>query len=425
MKGDTTSNPRETMPFGLLRFGLHRSHPEPRMFRVPERLRPSYDVVIIGAGGHGLAAAYYLAREHRITNVCVLEKGYLGGGNTGRNTTIVRSNYLTPEGVAFYDQSVKLWQDLAEDFDLNLFYSTRGHFTLAHSDSAMRTMRWRAEVNKHLSVDSEVVDAAAVQKALPMMDLGCGGQSPVLGALYHAPGAIARHDAVAWGYGRGADRRGVEIHQDTEVLGIAVENGRVAGVRTNRGDVSTRKILCAVAGSTPGITEMVGIRTPIYIHPLQAMVSEPLKPWLDPIIVSGSLHVYVSQSARGELVMGASLDPYELHSSRSTLDFAEGLAAHMLDLFPSLSHVRVNRQWAGMADMTPDFAPIMGKTPVEGFYIDSGWGTWGFKATPVCGMTMAHTVARDANHPLIEGFDLARFSEYRMTGEKGAASVGH
>ena len=413
------------MPFGLLRFGLHRSHPEPRMFRVPERLRPSYDVVIIGAGGHGLAAAYYLAREHRITNVCVLEKGYLGGGNTGRNTTIVRSNYLTPEGVAFYDQSVKLWQDLAEDFDLNLFYSTRGHFTLAHSDSAMRTMRWRAEVNKHLSVDSEVVDAAAVQKALPMMDLGCGGQSPVLGALYHAPGAIARHDAVAWGYGRGADRRGVEIHQDTEVLGIAVENGRVAGVRTNRGDVSTRKILCAVAGSTPGITEMVGIRTPIYIHPLQAMVSEPLKPWLDPIIVSGSLHVYVSQSARGELVMGASLDPYELHSSRSTLDFAEGLAAHMLDLFPSLSHVRVNRQWAGMADMTPDFAPIMGKTPVEGFYIDSGWGTWGFKATPVCGMTMAHTVARDANHPLIEGFDLARFSEYRMTGEKGAASVGH
>ena len=395
------------------------------MFRVPERLRPSYDVVIIGAGGHGLAAAYYLSREHGIANVCVLEKGYLGGGNTGRNTTIVRSNYLTPEGVVFYDKSVKLWQDLAEDFDLNLFYSTRGHFTLAHSDSAMRTARWRAEVNKHLGVDSEVVDASAVQKALPMMDLSCGGQAEVLGALYHAPGAIARHDAVAWGYGRGADRRGVEIYQNTEVLGVTVENGRIAGVRTNRGDVSTRKVLCAVAGSTPRITDMVGIRTPIYIHPLQAMVSEPLKPWLDPIIVSGSLHVYVSQSARGELVMGASLDPYELHSTRSTLDFAEGLAAHMLDLFPSLSHVRVNRQWAGMADMTPDFAPIMGKTPVEGFYIDAGWGTWGFKATPVCGMTMAHTVAKDANHPLIESFDLARFSEYRLTGEKGAASVGH
>ncbi len=413
------------MPLGLLRFGLHRSHPEPRMFRVPERLRPTYDVVIIGAGGHGLAAAYYLAREHGITNVCVLEKGYLGGGNTGRNTAIIRSNYLTPEGVAFYDQSVRLWQDLAEDFDLNLFYSTRGHFTLAHSDASMRTMRWRAEVNKHLGVDSEVVDASGVQKALPMMDLSCGGHAEVLGALYHAPGAIARHDAVAWGYGRGADRRGVEIHQNTEVLGVSVENGRVCGVRTNRGNILTRKVLCAVAGSTPRIADMVGLRTPIYIHPLQAMVSEPLKPWLDPIIVSGSLHVYVSQSARGELVMGASLDPYELHSTRSTLDFAEGLAAHMLDLFPSLSHVRVNRQWAGMADMTPDFAPIMGRTPVEGFYIDAGWGTWGFKATPVCGMTMAHTVATDSNHPLIESFDLARFSGYRLTGEKGAASVGH
>jgi sarcosine oxidase subunit beta len=264
-----------------------------------------------------------------------------------------------------------------------------------------------------------------VQEALPMMDLSCGGHAPVLGALYHRPGAIARHDAVAWGYGRGADRRGVEIHQSTEVTGIRVEKGRVSGVRTTRGDIATRKVLSAVAGSTPRITDMVGLRTPIYIHPLQAMVSEPLKPWLDPIVVSASLHAYVSQSARGELVMGASLDPYELHSTRSTLDFAEGLAAQMLDLFPSLSHVKVNRQWAGMADMTPDFAPIMGKTEVEGFYLDAGWGTWGFKATPVCGKTMAHTLATDADHPLIGGFGLARFAEYRLTGEKGAASVGH
>ncbi|MBM3484984.1 MAG: FAD-dependent oxidoreductase, partial [Alphaproteobacteria bacterium] len=315
------------MPLRLLRFGFAREHPEPRMFRIPERLRATYDVVIIGAGGHGLAAAYYLAREHGITDVCVLEKGYLGGGNTARNTTIIRSNYLTPEGVAFYDRSVRLWQDLAEDFDLNLFYSTRGHFTLAHSDASMRTARWRAEVNKHLGVESEVVDAAEVKKSMPMMDITCGGHAEVLGALYHAPGAIARHDAVAWGYGRGADRRGVEIHQNTEVTGIDVEGWRIARVRTTRGDISTRKVLCAVAGSTPRLTAMVGVRTPIYIHPLQAMVSEPLKPWLDPIIVSGSLHVYVSQSARGELVMGASLDPYELHSTRSTLDFAEGLAA--------------------------------------------------------------------------------------------------
>ena len=395
------------------------------MFRVHEALRPTYDAVIIGAGGHGLAAAYYLAKDHGLRNVAVLERGYIGGGNTGRNTTIIRSNYLTPEGVAFYDESVRLWQDLAADFDLNLFYSTRGHFTLAHSDSAIRTMRWRAEVNKHLGVDSELVGPEDVSKACPQIDLSCGGHAPILGALYHAPGAIARHDAVAWGYGRGADRRGVEIHQKSEVLGIEVENGRVKGVRTNRGHISTPKVLCAVAGSTPRIAEMVGIRTPIYIHPLQAMVTEPMKAWLDPIFVSGSLHIYVSQSARGELVMGASLDPYELHSTRSTLDFAEGLAAYMLDMFPFLSHAKVNRQWAGMADMTPDFAPIMGKTPVQGFYIDSGWGTWGFKATPVCGKTMAYTVANDRDHELIEGFRLSRFAEYELTGEKGAASVGH
>jgi sarcosine oxidase subunit beta len=395
------------------------------MFAVHEALKPTYDAVIIGAGGHGLAAAYYLARDHGLRNVAVLERGYIGGGNTGRNTTIIRSNYLTPEGVAFYDESVRLWQDLAADFDLNLFYSTRGHFTLAHTDSALRTMRWRAEVNKHLGVDSELVGPEDVSKACPHIDLSCGGHAPILGALYHAPGAIARHDAVAWGYGRGADRRGVEIHQKTEVLGIDIEGGRVKGVRTNRGHIATPKVLCAVAGSTPRIAEMVGIRTPIYIHPLQAMVTEPMKPWLDPIFVSGSLHIYVSQSARGELVMGASLDPYELHSTRSTLDFVEDLAAHMLDMFPFLSHAKVNRQWAGMADMTPDFAPIMGKTPVQGFYIDSGWGTWGFKATPVCGKTMAYTMANDRDHELIKGFRLSRFAEYELTGEKGAASVGH
>jgi sarcosine oxidase subunit beta len=399
------------------------------MFTRHDRLKTSYDVVIIGGGGHGLAAAYYLARDHGIRNIAVLEKGYLGGGNTARNTTIIRSNYLTPEGVQFYDESVRLWQDLSQDFDLNLFYSTRGHFTLAHTDAALRTMRWRAEVNKHFGIASEVVDRKAVQDAIPMMDITCAGQAPIVGALYHAPGAIARHDAVAWGYGRGADRRGVELHQNTEVFGIELENGEsgpaVTAVNTNRGKIATRKVLCAVAGATPRLLNMVGLRSPIFVHPLQAMVSEPVKAWLDPIIVSASLHVYVSQSARGELVMGASLDPYELHSTRSTLDFAESLAAHMLDLFPFLADVKVNRQWAGMADMTPDFAPIMGVTPVRGFYLDSGWGTWGFKATPVCGKTMSHTVVRDEAHPLIKAFSFDRFARYALTGEKGAASVGH
>ena len=413
------------MPLRLVKFALSDKYPEPRMFRQRDRLRSSYDAVIIGGGGHGLATAYYLARDYGMNNIAVLEKGYIGGGNTGRNTTIIRSNYLTPEGVKFYDESVRLWQDLAQDFDLNLFYSTRGHFTLAHTDSALRTMRWRAEVNKHFGIDSELVSPDEIQTACPHMDMTCGGHAPILGALYLAPGSIARHDAVAWGYGRGADLKGVEIHQQTEVVGITVEAGRVTGVQTTRGNISTPRVLCAVAGFTPRILEMVKLRSPLYIHPLQAMVSEPMKPWLDPIIVSGSLHVYVSQTARGELVMGASLDPYELHSTRSTLDFAELLAAHMLELFPFLSHVKVVRQWAGMADMTPDFAPIMGKTPIDGFYLDAGWGTWGFKATPVCGKTMAYTIASDRNHDLIKDFSLSRFVNYTLMGEKGAASVGH
>jgi sarcosine oxidase, subunit beta len=417
------------MPYRLLKFALKRKlpglHPEPRWFRSPERLKDGYDVVIIGGGGHGLAAAYYLARDHGIRNVAVLEKGYLGGGNTARNTTIIRSNYLTPEGVKFYDASLKLWAGLSAEFDLNLFYSERGHFTLAHSDADLRTARWRAEVNKHYGVNSEVVDAAFVKRHVPHIDLDCGGHSPILGALYHAPGAIARHDAVAWGYARGADRQGVEIHQNTEVLGIDVRDGAVAGLRTSKGTIATKKILCAVAGSTPRLLQMVGLDSPLVIHPLQAMVSEPLKPWLDPIIVSSSLHAYVSQSARGELVMGASLDPHELHGTRSTLDFAEGLAVHMLDLFPFLSEVKVLRQWAGMADMTPDFSPIMGVTPCEGFFLDAGWGTWGFKATPISGKTMSQTVATGKNHPLITGFTLDRFNDLRLTGEKGAAAVGH
>ena len=375
--------------------------------------------------GHGLAAAYYLAKDHGITNVAVLERGYIGGGNTGRNTTIVRSNYLTPEGVNFYNASVKLFEDLSQDLDLNLFYSTRGHFTLAHTESAMRTMRWRAEVNKHVGVESYVVGPDEISKACPQLDISCSGQAPILGALYHAPGSVARHDAVAWGYARGADQRGVDIFQSTEVTGIDVQGGKVKGVQTNRGYISTNKVLSAVAGFTPRVTKMVDVQTPIVIQPLQACVSEPMKPWLDTILVSGSLHVYVSQSSRGELVMGSSLDPYEVHSTRSSLDFVEGLTTHILDMFPFLSNIKVVRQWAGMADITPDFAPIMGKTPVEGFYLDAGWGTWGFKATPISGKTMAETIANDRPPELIHSFRLSRFEEYELTGEKGAASVGH
>ena len=414
------------MPYRLLRFALQSEYSEPRMFRSPERVQDEYDVVIIGGGGHGLAAAYYLAHEHNITNVAVLEKGYLGGGGTGRNTAIVRSNYLTPEGARFYQSSLELFQDLSRQLDYNLFYSERGHFTLAHSPASLRTQRWRAEVNKQLGIDSEIVDTAFIQQEIPELDITCGGhQAPVYGALYHPPGAIARHDAVAWAYARGADQRGVEIHQQTAVTDIEVQDGKVAGVHTTKGFIKTRKVLSAVAGWTTHITDMVGIRTPLVIHPLQAMVSEPLKPWLDHIVVSASLHLYISQSSRGELVTGASLDPYELISSRSTLEFAEGLGGHMLDLFPCLGDIKVLRQWAGLCDMTPDFSPVMGTTPVGGFYLDAGWGTWGFKATPISGNTMAWTVARDKNHELIEAFRLSRFSDFSLVGEKGAAAVGH
>ena len=418
------------MPFGLLKFGLSKGHPVPRALPAASELRDSYDIVIIGGGGHGLATAYYLARDWGITNVAVLEKGYVGGGNTGRNTAIIRSNYLTPEGVKFYDESVTLYKDLANDFDMNIMYSERGHFTLAHTDSAIRTMRWRAEVNKHLGIESELVMRDELQRMVPQLNYSEDVRYPIMGALYHAPGAIARHDAVAWGYGAGAAQRGVTIHQKTEVTGLEITraNGsprRVTGVHTNRGTIKAGKVIQCVAGMSGEVARMAGFKLPIKTIPLQACVSQPLKPFLDAIVVSGSLHVYVSQSSRGELVMGGSTDPYGVYMTRSTLDFKEGLMMHMLELLPFIGEVKLLRQWAGMTDMTPDFAPIMGETPVDDYYIDAGWGTWGFKATPVVGKRNAEMLATGKVPDLIKPFALQRFHDFQLLGEKGAASVGH
>jgi sarcosine oxidase subunit beta len=413
------------MPFGLLKYGLSRKYPAWRQFPPRPQLKSSYDVVIIGGGGHGLATAYYLSKYHGITDVAVLDKGYLGGGNTARNTAIIRSNYLTPEGVAFYDQALKLYQELSHEFDFNILYSERGHLTLAHTDAAIRTSRWRAEVNKHLGVDSRLVFPDEIAKIEPTLNLSHDVRYPVLGALYHVPGAVARHDAVAWGYGIRAAERGVELHPLTEVTAIEQDGGRVTGVVTDRGRIECGTVIQAVAGMSSVVAKMAGLKLPIRSIPLQACVSQPLKPFLDTIVVSGSLHIYISQSSRGELVMGSTSDPYVLYSTRSSLEFTEGLMAHVLELFPFLGEVKLMRQWAGITDMTPDFAPVMGLTPVDGYYIDAGWGTWGFKATPACGKNMAELVATGKVPEMIAPFELERFYRFRMLGEKGAASVGH
>ena len=382
-------------------------------------------MVIIGAGAHGLAAAYYLANDHGVTDVAVLDKGYLGGGNTGRNTAIIRANYLTPDGVRFYAEALDLWRGLSNEFGFNILYSERGHLTLAHSDSAMRTMRWRAEVNKHLGVDSEVIYPDDIERLAPGIDVSADTRHPILGALHHPPGATARHDAVAWGYAAGASERGVELHVNTEVSDVLQRNGRVTGVVTNRGPIRCRQVLQAVAGSSSLVAAMAGFRLPIHTVPLQACVSLPLKPFLNPIIVSGSLHTYIWQTSRGELVMGGATDPYGLYASRSSLEFKEGLMANTLELFPFLSEVTVLRQWAGICDMTPDFSPVMGETPLRNYYIDAGWGTWGFKATPVCGRRMAETLANGRAPEILRPFRLSRFVDFEQVGEKGAASVGH
>lgn len=413
------------MPLRLLKYGLSSGHSSEPHFRWQAEPKRAYDVVIIGAGGHGLATAYYLASRHGIKNIAVLDKSWLAGGNTARNTTIVRANYLTPEGVAFYKESVELFRTLSVELDINIMYAERGHFTLAHTDAAMRTARWRAEVNKHLGVESEVIDASEVARICPLLNMSDEVHHPIMGALWHPPGAIARHDAVAWGYAKEAMKLGVSVFPKTEVTGLRIEAGKVIGVETSRGFIAAGKVMQAVAGSSSHVAKMAGFKLPIRTIPLQACVSEPVKPILDQIVVSGSLHVYISQSARGEMVMGGATDPYGLYSTRSTLDFKEGLMGPMLELVPFMAKLRILRQWSGMADMTPDFSPVMGLTPVENYYIDSGWGTWGFKATPVCGFRMAECVATGRQPDLLKPFALSRFETFDLVGEKGAASVGH
>jgi sarcosine oxidase subunit beta len=391
----------------------------------PRELRERYDVVIVGGGVHGLACAYYLA-QRGVPDVAVIEKSYLGAGASGRNTAIIRSNYRTPEGVAFYDESVRLYEALSARLGWNVLFSQQGHLTLAHTDSAIVGLRVRAEVNQLCGVRSRVIWPDEIKALVPALDVSDRPRYPVLAALYHPPGGIIRHDAVVWGYAREADRLGVHLHPHTEVTGIDVAGGQVAAVRTSRGDVKTGAVLNATAGFCSTIAKMVGLRLPIVTHPLQAFVTEPLTPFLDKVIVSSNLHVYVNQTDRGELVIGSEIDPYASYSHRATLPFLEATAHHALALFPCVKHVRVLRQWAGICDMTPDYSPIMGEVPgLRGFYLDVGWGTYGFKAGPVAGRRMAELIATGTTPELLRPFSITRFQEDRLVGEKAAAAVSH
>ncbi|SDU30864.1 FAD-dependent oxidoreductase [Halopseudomonas salegens] len=414
------------MPFNLLKYGLSADYPAEVDLPPPVELKPRYDVVIIGAGGHGLAIAYYLARYHGITKVAVLDKGYLGGGNTARNTAVIRSNYLTPEGVRFYSESVRLFKNLANEFDFNIMYSERGQLTLAHTDATVRAFRQRAEVNTHFGGRTEMLDRQQVAELVPTLNMD-PGHLPVLAGLWHKDGATARHDAVAWGYAKQAAKHGVEIHQLTEVQELVIEQGRLTGVKTNRGTVQCGCAVQAVAGHSSRLLDMAGIRAPILSYPLQAMVTQPFKPFLDPLVSSSALHCYVQQTSRGEVVFGGGSDPYPLYHTRSTLELKESLMAAALEMFPFLAQARLMRQWSGTTDMTPDYSPIMGCSPVDNYYLDAGWGTWGFKATPICGQTMAALIASDGKKvpELIQPFALERFSRFQQVNEMGATAASH
>ena len=414
------------MPLGLLKYGLSRIYPaKPNFTPSEKRLARSYDVIVIGAGGHGLAIAYNLARYHGIRNIVVLDKGYLGGGNTARNTAVIRANYLTEEGVSFYRESLRLYSQLSNELGFNIMFEKRGQLTLAHNDTSVRNFRWRAEVNKHLGVRSELVDRQAIRELVPQLNLSEDVRFPIMAGLWHEDAATARHDAVAWGYGKAACDRGVEVHQLTEVQGIDVVNGRVAAVRTNRGRVCGGCVVQAVAGHSTLVADMAGIRLPIHSFPLQAMVTQPYKPIFTAHVSSPQLHVYTHQTSRGEFVIGGGSDPYPSYATRATLEMKEALAASILELFPFLAQARLLRQWAGVTDMTPDYSPIMGRSPVENYYLDAGWGTWGFKATPICGKTMAELVATGEVPELIRPFELERFYRFDQINEAGATAASH
>jgi sarcosine oxidase subunit beta len=388
-----------------------------------DRLRERYDVVIIGGGGHGLAAAYYLAKQHGISNVAVLERGYIGVGNTGRNTTIVRANYNAPETIKFNHAAAELYRTLSQELDFNVMRSERGLLWMAHSEAQMRTNQERAIQNQAFGVNTVFLNADEIHKVCPQLDMTAGGRRPILGGAYHPPGSTVRHDAVVWGYTSAAQRLGVHVHQGVDVTGVQVKNGRCTGVETSRGNIQAGAVLSAVGGYVSNIARMTGLRLPIVSHPLQAFVTESYKPALDRIVASADIGVYVSQSPRGEFVIGAEINPYTSYSTRSTFPFLASTAARCIDLFPFMAKLKILRQWTGICDMTPDYSPLMGVTEIENFYLSSGWGTWGFKAIPASGVAMAELISTKRVPELISGFALSRFYEDKAVSERSSAGT--
>lgn len=385
--------------------------------------KSSYDVVIIGGGGHGLSTAYFLATRFGITDVCVLERKYIGGGNSGRNTTIIRSNYGIPEAVKFYQRSVDLYRGLEEETERWIMHKPKGLLWLSHGEMGARAAFARAALNREFGAHTDFITPAEVKKLVPEIDLTGGGRYPVTGAAYHHAGATARHDRVNWALAEGANRLGVHIHQRTEVTGITVEKGRAVGVETDRGSIQAGRILCAVGGHVTRIAGMAGVRVPIRTHPLQAFVTNHYEQTFEPIVSSTALLCYVSQTARGEMLMGAEIDRQPSYNYRANQKLIQSCSHRVLALLPFMRNLRILRHWTGICDMSPDYSPIMGVTPVENFYLTTGWGTWGFKAIPAGGEAMAEVIATGQTPELIKPFALDRFARDRTLADRGSAGT--